>query len=145
VAGFLRVHTEEEVNLDTAFLIELLRKEQTAFQKGAELAENGTPQRVPSPVLYELQYRVEMYGDEDEKRAIGNLNRLYPIVRLNEQIARKAARLIADADQAAGGAGETGIDDVDPMVAAVADIVGEPVLTANVDDFETLGVPVETW
>lgn len=131
--------------LDTSFLIELLRKDQRAFQKGAELAENGIPQRVPSPVLYELEYGAEMFGDEDEKRAIGNLNRLYPIVRLNEEIARTAARLIATADRTAGGAGETGIDDVDPMVAAIADTVDEPVLTTNVDDFETLGVDVETW
>ena len=131
--------------LDTAFLIELLRKEQRAFEKGVELAENKIPQRVPSPVLYELQYGTELYGDESEKRAIGNLNRLYPIVDLNEQIARKAARLIAEADQNAGGAGETGVDDVDPMVAAVADIVDEPVLTSNIDDFEILGVQTETW
>jgi predicted nucleic acid-binding protein len=131
--------------LDTAFLIELLRKERRAFEKGVELAENKIPQRVPSPVLYELQYGAELYGDESEKRAIGNLNRLYPIVDLNEQFARKAARLIAEADQDAGGAGETGVDDVDPMVAAVADIVDEPVLTSNIDDFETLGVQTETW
>lgn len=36
--------------LDTAFLIELLRKDQDAFEKGVELAEEG----IPSPVLYEL-------------------------------------------------------------------------------------------
>jgi predicted nucleic acid-binding protein len=131
--------------LDTSFLIELLRKEQDAFEKGATLAENGIPQRVPSPVLYELQYGVEMYGDEDEKRAIANLNRLYPIVRVNEGIAGKAAQLIAAADQAAGGPGETGIDDIDPIVAAVAASVDEPVLTDNVEDFERLGVAVETW
>lgn len=131
--------------LDTTFLIELLRNEQSAFEKGTELAENGIPQRVPTPVLYELQYGAEMYGDEDEKRAIENLNRLYPIVRLNEQIARNAAHLIAIADQNAGGPGETGIDDIDPMVAAIADSVDEPVLTANEADFERLGVETESW
>jgi predicted nucleic acid-binding protein len=31
------------------------------------------------------------------------------------------------------------------MVAAVADTVAEPVLTRNVEDFERLGVAVETW
>jgi hypothetical protein len=131
--------------LDSSFLIELLRAERAAFDRGAELSENGVPQRVPSPVLYELQYGVEMSGAEDEKRTIDNLNRLYPVVRVNEQIARRAAQLVATADRAAGGPGETGIDDVDPMVAAVADTVDEPVLTADVDDFETLGVEVETW
>ena len=131
--------------LDTSFLIELLREEQDAFEKGTRLAENGHPQRVPSPVLYELQYGVELYGDEDEKRAIANLNRLYPIVRVNEGIARKAAQLVAAADREAGGPGETGIDDIDPMVAAIAASVEESVLTDNIEDFERLGVSVETW
>lgn len=131
--------------LDTAFLIDLLRREQAAFDKGVELAEDGIAQRVPVPVLYELEYGAQLHGTEDEKRAIGNLNRLYPIVRVNEEIARTAARLIAAADRDAGGAGQTGIDDIDPLVVAIAETVGEPVLTANVADFETLGVDVETW
>jgi predicted nucleic acid-binding protein len=96
-------------------------------------------------VLYELQYGVEMYGDEDEKRAIANLNRLYQVVSVNEGIARTAARLVAAADREAGGPGETGIDDIDPLVAAIATSVDEPVLTDNVADFERLGVAVETW
>ncbi|MFB6232779.1 MAG: hypothetical protein ABEH61_00830 [Haloarculaceae archaeon] len=54
-------------------------------------------------------------------------------------------RLIADADSRVGGAGETALDDIDPMVAAVADAVDEPVLTSDVEEFETLGVTVETW
>lgn len=131
--------------LDTAFVIELLREDEDAFDKGAALSENGIPQRIPTPVLYELQYGVEMFGDDDEKRMIENLNRLYPVVRVNEGIARRAGQLVAKADEAAGGPGETGIDDVDPMVAAVAETVNEPVLTTNVEDFETLGVQVETW
>ena len=52
---------------------------------------------------------------------------------------------MAAADEAAGGPGQSGIDDIDPMVAAVADAVDEPVLTENVEDFERLGVAVETW
>lgn len=86
-----------------------------------------------------------MRGNADERRAVGNLSRLYPIVRLNEQIARNAARLIAAADKAEGGADQSGIDDIDPTVAAVADSVGEPVLTQNVGDFEKLDVEVKTW
>lgn len=131
--------------LDTAFLIELLREDRAAFEKGAELAANGIPQRIPSPVLYELQYGVEMEGDADEQRAIRNLSQLYPIIRLNEELARDAAKLVAAADRAAGGVDQAGIDDVDPMVAAVADAVDEPVLTRNLDDFEQLGVAVESF
>lgn len=131
--------------LDSAFCIELLRENRAAFEKGVELAENGMPQRIPVPVLYELQYGVEMEGDADERRAIENLHRLYPVVTMNEELARDAARLVAKADQAAGGVGQSGIDDVDPMVAAIADAVAEPVLTRNVEDFERLGVETESF
>lgn len=131
--------------LDTAFIIELLRGNQAAFEKGAELSSNGIPQRIPSPVLYELQYGVEMEGDSDEQRAIQNLPRLYPIVRLNTELAREAAKLIASADRKAGGVDKAGIDDIDPMIAAIADTVDEPVLTRNLDDFKQLGVAVESF
>lgn len=40
---------------------------------------------------------------------------------------------------------KSGIDTVDPMVAAVADAYDEPVLTANRADFEALGVAVGTY
>jgi len=133
------------VILDTAFLIELLRDERDAFQVGVELSEDGIPQRVPSPVLFELQYGAEMEGDADERRAIDNIPRLYPVVRMNDHLSRRAATLIAKADKAEGGAGQSGIDDIDPMVAAVADSVDEPVLTRNVGDFEKLGVDVRSF
>jgi predicted nucleic acid-binding protein len=131
--------------LDTAFLIELLREDADAFQTGVELSEANVPQRIPSPVLFELKYGTEMEGDEDEQRAIENLPRLYPIVRLNDELAFRAAELSANADKAEGGAGQSGIDSIDPMVAAIADTVDEPVLTRNADDFEKLGVAVETF
>lgn len=116
-----------------------------AFRKGAELADAGIPQRIPSPVLYELRCGAELEGTGDERRAVENLPRLYPVVRLNEGLATEAAKLVAAAEEAAGGPGESGIDDIDPLVAAVADAVGEPVLTESVEDFDRLGVDVETW
>jgi len=47
--------------------------------------------------------------------------------------------------QAAGGVDQAGIDDIDPMVAAVAALEDEPVLTDNVRDFEKLGVAIVSW
>ena len=41
--------------------------------------------------------------------------------------------------------GESGIDKVDPMIAAVADIYDEPVLTANTEHFDALEVDVEAY
>jgi predicted nucleic acid-binding protein len=52
-------------------------------------------------------------------------------------------QLLAGADQQADG--ESGIDKVDPMIAAVADIYDEPVLTANIEHFDALDVDVEAY
>lgn len=68
---------------------------------------------------------------------------MYPIVRLDCGLAERAGRLHGDADRAAGG--HAGLDQVDPVVAAVADTLDEPVLTANEADFRGLGLDVETY
>ena len=128
--------------LDTSFLIDLFDGREGAFEKDIELSERKTVQRVPSPVVVELSYGAE-FGDEDERRNVRNALRMYPVVEQNETIARRAGQLLAEADQRADG--ESGIDKVGPMVAAVSDVHDEPVLTDNVEDFAALGVDVETY
>lgn len=128
--------------LDTSFLIDLFDGQQRAFEKGNQLSDDGTVQRVPSPVVMELSYGAA-FGDEDERRAVQNAIRMYPIVEQTDRIAQRSGRLLARADIDSDG--KSGIDKVDPMVAAVADRYDEPVLTANIDDFEALGVDVETY
>jgi predicted nucleic acid-binding protein len=131
--------------LDSAFLIDLFARDPDAFEKGTELADRGVAQRLPAPVLDELQYGVEFAGSEAERRGVNNLSELYPVVDVDEKVARRAGRLLGAADKRAGGVDQAGIDDIDPMIAAVADIEDEPVLTDNVAEFEALGVAVETW
>lgn len=128
--------------LDTSFLIDLFDGRQGAFEKGIELSESNIVQRVPSPVVMELAYGAE-FGDEEERRSVQNALRMYPVVEQDETIAHRAGQLLARADQKVGG--ESGIDKVDPMVAAISDIYDEAVLTANVEDFDALGVTVETY
>ena len=128
--------------LDTSFLIDLFDGREEAFEKGIELSETKTVQRVPSPVVMELSYGAE-FGDEDERRNVRNALRMYPVVQQNETIAHRAGQLLAQADQQAEG--ECDIDKVDPMVAAVSDIYDEPVLTDNVRDFGMLDVEVKTY
>lgn len=129
--------------LDTSFLIHLFRERSDAFEKGVELAAEGVIQRVPAPVVMELSYGVVRWGNADEQRKFENAMRMYPVMDLTRELADRAGVLSAQADEAAGG--ESGIDKVDPMVAAVAEAYGEPVLTENVEDFEALGVAVETY
>lgn len=128
--------------LDTSFLIDLFDGKEDAFEKGVALSEGQTVQRVPSPVVMELTYGAE-FGDETERRNVRNALGMYPVIEQNERIARRAGQLLARADKRAST--DSGIDKVDPMVAAVSDIYDEPVLTANVRDFDALGVAVETY
>ena len=128
--------------LDTSFLIDLFDGQQDAFEKGLELSRTRTVQRVPAPVVMELSYGAEFGGDE-ERRNVQNALRMYPGVEQDETIAHRAGQLLARADQQADG--ESGIDKVDPMIAAVSDIYDEPVLTANIEHFARLGVQVESY
>lgn len=128
--------------LDTPFLIDLFDGQQDAFEKGLELSRARTVQRVPAPVVMELSYGAEFGGDE-ERRNVRNALRMYPIVEQDETIAHRAGQLLARADQQADG--ESGIDSVDPMIAAVSDSYDEPVLTANIEHFGRLGVQIESY
>lgn len=128
--------------LDTSFLIDLFAGQSAAFDRGSELVADGIVQRVPSPVVMELTYGAA-FGDAAERRAVRNALRMYPVVEQDEELAGRAGQLLATADLEAGG--ESGIDKVDPMIAAVADRYEEPVLTSDVEDFDALGVAVETY
>jgi predicted nucleic acid-binding protein len=68
---------------------------------------------------------------------------MYSVTRLNEEMARRAGQLHAQADKMEDGS--SGVDAVDAMLAAVADIAGERVVTDNVTDFQQLGVGVESF
>lgn len=129
--------------LDTSFLIHLFREQTDAFEKGVEFSERGIIQRVPAPVVAELSYGVAMYGTTDEKRAFQNAMRMYPVVDVTRERSRRAGVLLAQADETSGG--DSGADTVDAMVAAVADVLGEPVVTDNVKRFEVLTVDVESY
>ena len=129
--------------LDTSYLLDLFAGDEAAFERGTALQEHGTLQRVPVPVVMELQYGVEISGSAEELRNVRNALRLYPMVRLDAGMARYAGSLLARADRDAGG--ESGVEKLDAMIAAVAEVLDEPVLTDHTRDFRTLGTAVETY
>lgn len=132
--------------LDTDYLVALGTGDPDAFAKGAELAEAGEIQWLPVPVIQELEYGVEFTGSAEAKRRARNACRLYPPVKIDREIARRAGQLLARADlDHSGEVGAAGIDSVDPVIAAVGDLFDDRVLTDNAEDFEKLGVEVETF
>ena len=129
--------------LDTSFLMDLKDGEQDAFDTAIDLYDSDVVQRVAMPSVWELHYGAAYTESSTERRQVRNLLLMYPVVELTEETARHGAGLLAAADRADGG--DSGVDNEDGLIGAVADRFGEPVLTDNVDDFEKLGVDVETY
>lgn len=130
--------------LDTSFLLDLKDGKRDAFDEAVELYDSGVVQRVTAPSVMELQYGAVLVRSEDERRRVQNLLQMYPIVPVDEPTALRAGKLIAEADRQHGG--DSGVDNPDAVIGAVAARFGEPVLTDNVDDFSKLpDVEVETY
>ncbi|PSQ39444.1 nuclease [Halobacteriales archaeon QS_9_68_42] len=129
--------------LDTNYLIKLFDGHPGAHEKARELHDRREIQRIPAPVFAELEYGAEYELEEDERRRIRNVSRMYSVTRLDEETVRQAGRLHAQADKEQGG--NSGADAVDAMVAAVAETAGEKVITENVMNFRQLGVGVESF
>lgn len=130
--------------LDTSFLLDLKDGESDAFEKAIELHESSVVQRVAMPSVMELQYGAAFVESADEQRRVQNLLQMYPLVPIEKRTALRAGELVAAADRQHGG--DSGVDNPDAVIGAVAVRFGEPVLTANVADFTKLpGVEVETY
>jgi len=114
-----------------------------AFSKGAELVDEGKMQWLPTPVVAEAYYGVDTAQSSTTEQEIRNRLLGYPRIDVDEEIARKAGELLAMADDRVGG--EAGVGANDAYIAAMAAVLGDAVLTANVTDFEALGVSVETY
>lgn len=129
--------------LDSSYIFDLMDGNRTAIQKGHELTESGEVQWLPTPVVAEVYYGVVYSASEEERRTVQNAIMGYPRVDVDEEIARTASTLLATADKEADGT--SGVETNDAYIGAIADVLGEAVLTVNTSDFETLGIDVETY
>jgi len=129
--------------IDSSYLFDLMAEDPDAFSKGAELVDNGEMQWLPTPVVAETYYGVATARSDTTDQEIRNRLLGYPRIDVDEEIARRAGELLAQADDRAGG--HAGVGPNDGYIAAMADVLDDGVLTDNVDDFEALNVPVETY
>jgi predicted nucleic acid-binding protein len=131
------------VILDSSYLFDLLAADEDAFRKGTELADSGEIQWLPTPVVMETYYGAMTARSGTTEAEIRSRLLGYPRVDIDDEMARAAAALLASADDEAGG--DSGVGPQDAYIAAVADVFDDRVLTDNVEDFRTLGVPVEPY
>ncbi|WP_424016886.1 type II toxin-antitoxin system VapC family toxin [Halorientalis pallida] len=114
-----------------------------AFAKGTELVERGEMQWLPTPVVAETYYGMATARSDTTEQEVRNRLLGYPRIEVDEEVARVAGRLLAEADDRTGGNASVGSNDA--YIAAMAEILDDTVLTDNVGDFETLSVSVETY
>jgi predicted nucleic acid-binding protein len=129
--------------IDSSYLFDLMADDPDAFSKGAELVDDGEMQWLPTPVVAEAYYGVATARSGTTEQEVRNRLLGYPRIDVDEEIARKAGELLAMADDRVGG--EAGVGANDAYIAAMAAVLSDAVLTANVTDFEALGVSVETY
>lgn len=124
--------------LDTAFVLDLLDGDEGAVRKAEELEEDGIVMRLPAMTVTELYIGVGTgVADESEQRQIRQVIEAMPFVPMDEELSEQAGRLL-------GKSGVT-VGKGDAAIAATAIREEEPVLTRNTDDFETLGIEVESY
>jgi len=129
--------------IDSSYLFDLMAADSDAFSKGAELVENGNMQWLPTPVVAETYYGVATARSNTTEQEVRNRLLGYPRLDVDEEIARTAGELLAAVDDQSGG--DAGVGPNDGYIAAMAEVLDDAVLTANADDFERLGVAVETY
>lgn len=126
---------------DTSFLIDLMNGDEDAVGKARELETELIQQRLSAMTLFELYYGIARSGQSGEEREkVENVLASKPIQPADTAVMRKAGRL-SDELMREGNA----VGDGDVIIGATADVVEEPVLTRNVEDFERLDVEVETY
>jgi predicted nucleic acid-binding protein len=130
--------------LDSSNLFDLMRNDPAAFEKGVELVERGEVQWLPTPVVAEAYYGVFTSGSDRTEAELRNRLLGYPRVDVTEEIARTAGKLLVRAREE-NGAMEGSPGPNDAYIGAMAETLDDAVLTENVDDFEKLGVAVETY
>jgi hypothetical protein len=129
------------VLLDTAFLIDLMNGDEGAVEKARELETNLVQQRLSAMTLFELYYGAARSNQsEAEREKIENVLASKPVHPADTAVMRKAGRLSGELMNDGNAVG-----DGDVIIGATADVLEEPVLTRNVDDFERLGVDVKTY
>ncbi|WP_415380416.1 type II toxin-antitoxin system VapC family toxin [Halosimplex sp. TS25] len=127
--------------LDTAFLIDLMDGDEDAVEKARELERDLVQQRLSSMTLFELYYGIARATDSTtEREKVEQVLESKPIHPADTAVMRKAGRLAGELQNDG-----TPVGDGDVIIGATGEVLEEPVLTRNVEDYERLGVEIESY
>ncbi len=128
--------------LDTTFVIDIMKNEEKATAKLNELIRKGEPQLITALTIFELFSGITQSSKPSaEKTKITKTIGNQIVLHLDNNAAEKAGDihgiLVKEGDM---------IDPVDSMIAGIALIKKEKVLTRNVKDFKKVkGLEIETY
>lgn len=125
--------------LDSSYLFGLLSGDPDAQRVALQLEADGAMQWLPTPVIAEVSYGAAVARPDSPGELVGEHLHGYPRLEVDVEVARTAGDLLAAVDDAeAVGANAA-------YVGAMATILDEPVLTAEREAFDALGVDVRTY
>lgn len=127
---------------ESSFLIDLMVGDESAVEKAREIEAKDTPLIVSAPTFFELCVGISLSSKaEEEKARILAVLESLPFLPLDAESSRAGGRIYGERRRV----GST-IDPGDAMVAGVARVHGEKVLTRNLRHFQGIeGVNVESY
>ena len=127
---------------DTSFLIDLMVGDKAAVEKAREIDAKGTPLIVSAPTVFELYVGISLgrKAEEEKARVLVVLESL-PFLPLDVESSKAGGRIYGEKKRM----GST-VDPEDAMVAGIARVHGEKVLTRNLKHFQGIeGVNDESY
>jgi tRNA(fMet)-specific endonuclease VapC len=127
---------------DTSFLIDLMVGDKSAVEKASEIEAKNTPLIVSAPTIFELYVGIHLSRkvEEEKSRILAILDSL-PFLPLDVDSSKAGGRIYAEKKLL----GAT-IEPEDALIAGIARVHGEKVLTRNLRHFQGIeGVNVEAY
>ena len=127
---------------DTSFLIDIMVNDPSAIKKATEIEKRGAVIAVGSPTIFELYVGVSLSRKaEEEKFKTLSVVASLPQLPLDFQSACAGGSIYVEKIKAG-----FRIDPEDAMIAGIAKIRGETIVTRNVKHFEGIqGVTIESY
>ncbi|PIN81212.1 hypothetical protein COV11_02340 [Candidatus Woesearchaeota archaeon CG10_big_fil_rev_8_21_14_0_10_30_7] len=128
--------------LDTTFLIDVMDEDDKAVAKLLDIIKKGEPQLITAPTIFELFTGItRSKKPEQEKNKIIKVLEGQIVVHLDNNSAEKAGEI--DGNLMKDG---KPIGVIDSMIAGIALIKKDKILTRNIKDFSKIkGLEIETY
>ena len=127
---------------DTSFFIDLMGGEKAAMTKAKEIEDKNIPIILSAPTLFELYVGITLSRiAEEEKARVLNVIESLPFLSLDVESSKVGGQIYAEKSRMG-----SMIDPEDAMIAGIARVHGEKVLTRNLKHFQGIqGVNVEPY